>query len=274
MDKIRIKNLEVFANHGVFPEENALGQKFVISAVLYTDTRKAGLTDDLTASIHYGEMCSKMKEFTQQHTFKLLETLAERMAQELLMETPNLEMITLEIKKPWAPVGLPLETVSVEITRGWHTAYIALGSNLGDKEGYLREAVSKLDKAEGCRVGKVSDFLITPPYGYTDQDDFLNACLQLRTLLSPEELLDLLHGIEQQAQRKRDIHWGPRTLDLDIIFYDDLILDRETLQIPHIEMHKRDFVLRPLSQIAPFLRHPILKTTVREMLQAVEQGEK
>lgn len=274
MDKITIKNLEVFANHGVFPEENALGQKFVISTVLYTDTRKAGLTDDLAASIHYGEMCAKIKDFTQRHTFKLLETLAERMARQLLTETPNLEKITLEIKKPWAPVGLPLETVSVEITRGWHTAYIALGSNLGDKEGYLREAVHKLNEAEGCEVGKVSDFLVTPPYGYTAQDDFLNACLRLRTLLSPQELLDLLHEIEQQAQRKRDIRWGPRTLDLDIIFYDDLILDQENLQIPHIEMHKRSFVLKPLSQIAPFLRHPILKRTVRELLQEVEQGEK
>lgn len=274
MDKITIKNLEVFANHGVFPEENALGQKFVISAVLYTDTRKAGLSDDLTASIHYGEMCAKIKDFTQRHTFKLLETLAERMARQLLTETPNLEKITLEIKKPWAPVGLPLETVSVEITRGWHTAYIALGSNMGDKEGYLREAVRKLDKAEDCQVGEVSDFLVTPPYGYTDQDDFLNACLRLRTLLSPQELLDLLHEIEQQAQRKRDIRWGPRTLDLDIIFYDDLILDQENLQIPHIEMHKRSFVLKPLSQIAPFLRHPILKRTVRELLQEAEQEEK
>ena len=92
-------------------------------------------------------------------------------------------------------MGLPLETVSVRITRGWHTAYIALGSNLGEKETYLRNAVESLNQADGCRVEEVSEFLVTEPYGYTEQDDFLNGCLCLKTLLTPEELLALLHGV-------------------------------------------------------------------------------
>ncbi|MCQ4637822.1 2-amino-4-hydroxy-6-hydroxymethyldihydropteridine diphosphokinase [Anaerovorax odorimutans] len=270
MDKINIKNLEVFANHGVFPEENALGQKFLLSAVLYTETRKAGLTDDLTASIHYGEVSQTMKHFVETHTFKLLETVAEKLAFELLTGFPRLQRVELEIKKPWAPVGLPLETVSVEIARGWHRAYIALGSNMGDKEAYLRQAAAALAADENCQVEKVSAFLTTPPYGYTDQDEFLNGCLALRTLLEPGELLSLLHEIEQAADRKREIRWGPRTLDLDILLYDDLVLDTEELQIPHIEMHKRDFVLRPMAEIAPFVRHPVLKKTVREMLEELD----
>ena len=124
----------------------------------------------------------------------------------------------LRSKKPWAPVKLPLKTVSVEIERGWHTAYIALGSNMGDRESYLNDAVTALDAVRGCSVKKVSRFIETPPYGVTDQDDFLNGCLELRTLLPPDELLEELHRIEKQAGRERILRWGPRTLDLDIIF--------------------------------------------------------
>ena len=115
MDIIEIKNLEIFANHGVFPEENVLGQKFVVSAKLYTSTRKAGLTDELTASIHYGEVSQMITKFTKEHTYKLLETLAENLCQMLLHEFPLMNAITLRIEKPWAPVGLPLDTVAVEI---------------------------------------------------------------------------------------------------------------------------------------------------------------
>ena len=271
MDKIHIKNLEVFAKHGVFPEENVLGQKFVISAVLYTSTREAGKTDDLTKSIHYGEVSQFVTEFMEQNTFKLLETVAERLAEEQLLRTEHLEKVSLEIKKPWAPVGLPLETVSVEIERGWHTAYIALGSNLGDKEANLRLGVEGLRSTRGCRVEAVSDFLVTAPYGGVEQDDFLNGAMKIRTLLTPHELLERLHEIEQEAKRERVVRWGPRTLDLDILLYDDLILDEEELHIPHIEMYKRDFVLKPLCQIAPYARHPVYNRTAAELLADLER---
>ncbi|MCU6747902.1 2-amino-4-hydroxy-6-hydroxymethyldihydropteridine diphosphokinase [Faecalicatena acetigenes] len=267
MDKIKIEDLEVFARHGVFPEENVLGQKFLVSAVLYVDTRKAGMTDELTASIHYGEVSQFIDRFMKENTCKLIERAAERLAEELLLHTPLLKKIKLEIKKPWAPVGLPLKTVSVEIERGWHTAYIALGSNMGEKEKYLDMAVGKLKETKGCKVEKVSSYLVTPPYGFTEQEDFLNACLELKTLLMPGELLARLHEIEQEAGRERVIHWGPRTLDLDIIFYDDMICQEETLCIPHVEMHKRKFVLAPLHEIAPYKRHPVYGKTVREMLE-------
>ena len=160
MDKIEIKELEIFANHGVFPEENVLGQKFVISATLYTSTRTAGLTDDLTASIHYGEVSQMITRFVQEHTYKLLETVVENLARMLLLTLPSLQKVTLKIEKPWAPVGLPLKTVSVEITREWHTAYIALGSNLGDKQKYLDDAVQGLADTEDCIVEQVSDYLV------------------------------------------------------------------------------------------------------------------
>ena len=272
LDEIRIEDLEVFANHGVFPEENVLGQKFLVSAVLYTDTRRAGRTDDLTASIHYGEVCAFIDRYLREHTFKLLERAAESLAEELLLNTQNLRKVRIEIKKPWAPVGLPLKTVSVSIEREWHDVIIALGSNMGDREGYLNGAVEKLNAVRGCRVKKVSDFIETPPYGVTDQADFLNGCLEMKTLMYPHELLDELHRIEKEAGRERIIRWGPRTLDLDIIFYDDMILQDDDLCIPHVEMHKREFVLKPLCGIAPYKRHPVTGKTVKEMLDEVNSG--
>lgn len=265
MDKIKIRDLEVFANHGVFPEETVLGQKFLVSAVLYTNTREAGKNDDLTKSIHYGEVSQFIYDYLKENTYRLLESVAEGLAEELLLCVERLEKVTLEIKKPWAPVGLPLDTVSVEITRGWHKAYLSIGSNMGDKSAYLQKAVRSLNALKECQVLKVSEFITTEPYGEVEQDDFLNGALIVRTLLTPEELLDKLHEIEEAAGRERVVHWGPRTLDLDIIFYDDLVFDTENLRIPHVEMHLRDFVLAPLAQIAPYKRHPLLKKTVVEL---------
>ena len=273
-DEIHIENLQVFANHGVFPEENKLGQKFLVSAVLYVDSRAAGLQDDLTLSTQYGEVSQFMTSFLQEHTYQLIEAAAEHLTEELLLTFPLLQGISVELKKPWAPVGLPLDTVSVKIERFWHRAYIALGSNLGDKKAYLDMAVESLGEFRGCRVEQVSDYLITAPYGGVEQDDFLNGCLCLRTLLTPEELLSVLHEIEEKAHRKREVRWGPRTLDLDILLYDDLVYDSENLTIPHIEMHLRDFVLEPLSQIAPWVRHPGLGKTVRELAEDLKQKQK
>ena len=269
MDKIEIKSLEIFANHGVFPEENVLGQKFVISATLYTETRKAGLTDDLTASIHYGEVSQIITDFTRAHTYKLLEALAENLCQMLLETVPHLQKITLRVEKPWAPVGLPLDTVAVEITRSWHTASIAFGSKLGDKKKYIDDGIQGLKDTSHCVIEAVSDYLVTEPYGGVEQDNSLNGALKLRTLLTPEELLDRLHELEALANRERIVHWGPRTLDLDILFYDNDIIDTPELHVPHIDMENRDFVLIPMNEIAPYYRHPVLNRTISQLLDSL-----
>ena len=268
-DEIHVENLEVFANHGVFPEETRLGQKFLLSLTMYVDARPAGKDDCLEESVHYGEVSAFMTRWMQENTRKLIESAAEGLAEALLMNYPLLRGVTLELKKPWAPVGLPLETVSVKINRFWHTAYLGLGSNMGDKQAYLDGAVKALNEARGCEVEKVSTYLVTKPYGGVEQDDFLNACLRLRTLLPPQELLDRMHDIEQAAHRERTIHWGPRTLDLDILLYDDEVLETETLVIPHPELHLREFVLRPMAEIAPWKRHPILGKTMAQLAAEV-----
>ena len=267
MDQIAIEKLVVFGNHGVYPEENALGQKFVVSIILYTDTRKAGLTDDLKCSVNYGEVSLYVKQYFKEHTFQLIEKVAEKLAENLLLKYPLLEQVEVKVEKPWAPISIPVESVSVKIVRGWHKAYIALGSNMGNKKEYLDEAVEKLHKHPLCMVGKVADYIQTEPYGGVEQDSFLNSALELRTLLYPEELLTLLNKIEAEAGRERTIHWGPRTLDLDILFYDDSVIDTPSLTVPHIDLQNRDFVLIPMAQIAPYYRHPILAYTMGQLLE-------
>lgn len=272
MDKIKILNLECYAKHGVYKEENVLGQKFVVSAVLYVDTRKAGISDDLALSVDYGSVCHMINKFMQENTYKLIETVAEKLSEMILISYEPVSQVTIEVKKPWAPIGLPIESAAVEITRKRHKAYIALGSNMGDSKSLIDEAINKLNAAPQNKVLKVSELIVTKPYGGVEQNDFLNGCLELDTLLGPHELLDLTQKIELEAGRERLIHWGPRTLDLDIIFYDNKVINDERLIVPHIDMKNRDFVLKPMAEIAPFFVHPVYKKTMLKMLEDLNNG--
>jgi len=265
MDQICIKQLEVFAKHGVLPEENTLGQKFLISAVLYCDTKRAGRTDAISDSVNYAEVAELLQKETEGQVFHLLERLAEFLAKKILLTYRMVWKIELEIEKPWAPVLLPLKTVSVKISRRWNLSYLSIGSNLGNKEENLIQAIQMLNEDEETEVTKRSSFLVTEPVGGVEQDDFLNAALEIKTLRSPQELLDLIASIEKKLKRERLVHWGPRTIDLDIIFYNDEIIQAENLVIPHIEMANRMFVLEPLCEIAPYVVHPVFHKTVLEL---------
>lgn len=265
MDHILIQDLEVYANHGVFAEEQKLGQKFLVSIDMELDVSKAAKDDDLTKSVHYGEVAEYAAAFMKERTYKLIETAAEKLACELLIMRPLLERVAVTIKKPWAPVGLPLDTVAVRIERKWHTAVVAYGSNLEDRQANIEQGIKDLC-VPGVELIRRSDTIETKPVGPVEQGDFLNGCLLIKTVFSPEELLDICHEAEAKAHRTREVHWGPRTLDMDIIAYDELVMDTKDLTIPHPQMHKRQFVLLPMAQICPDWVHPVLHQPVKKLL--------
>ncbi len=267
MDEIRIDNLEIFAHHGVFPEEKERGQYFYVNLVLYTDLRLAGKRDDLKLSTDYGDVSLFLEQQLTGRTFDLIEAAAEAAAEAILLRYPLVRELELELRKPSAPIPMRFDSVSVKLRRGWHQAYIAFGSNLGDRRAYIDNAIKALKEDERNRVEKVSAILETRPYGGVEQGDFLNGVLKLDTLYTPGELLDKLHELEQEAGRERTIRWGPRTLDLDILLYDRLVYEDKDLILPHPDMQNRDFVLRPMAELAPWLRHPLLGKTMKELLE-------
>jgi dihydroneopterin aldolase / 2-amino-4-hydroxy-6-hydroxymethyldihydropteridine diphosphokinase len=147
--------------------------------------------------------------------------------------------------------------------------YLGLGSNLGDRKGTLTQAIELLSANESIHLGPCSEFIDTEPWGVLDQPQFLNAVLELETCLSAEDLLDVCLEVEIQLGRNRSLEkrWGPRSMDIDILFYDNLIVNTGRLQCPHPALHERYFVLKPLSQLAPHLLHPVLKQSVLALLE-------
>lgn len=270
MDKIQIQNLEIYAHHGVFSEETFLGQKFLISMILFLDTRKAGKTDDLSKSVSYADICKFVETLFVKENYKLIETCAEKVAESILLAFPLIRKIDICIKKPWAPIGSHLDYVAVEIQRQWHKAYLGLGSNLGNKKKNLETAIQLLS-SDTTKVKKISQFYETKPVGYTQQDDFLNCVLEIETLLPPSELMDYVLEIEKELKRERTIHWGPRTLDIDILLYDNLISEEEHVLLPHPRMTERLFVLVPLAEIAPFAIHPLTHQPILFLKEKLEK---
>jgi 2-amino-4-hydroxy-6-hydroxymethyldihydropteridine diphosphokinase len=142
--------------------------------------------------------------------------------------------------------------------------YISIGSNLGDRESNFRTALERF-KQKGMIIRSESSRYETEPWGVKDQPRFLNMAVEITTELSPEELLRTLKDIETEMGRNKTFKWGPRIIDLDILLFDDIILDGEDLRIPHPFMHERDFVLKPLAEIAPDVKHPVLQKRIKEL---------
>ena len=265
LDCIRIENLEIRAYHGVLPEEKVLGQKFLLTLEMGLDLHPAGCSGDLKSTVNYADVAREVTFLFGTARYDLIETGAESVARHILLKWPLVRAVCVCVKKPWAPIHLPLDTVSVTIRRAWHRAYVAIGSNLGDREATFRSALKSLE-SEDAHLKRISAFHDTKPVGFADQPVFLNGVFELETLLTPRELLERLQKTEDAHGRTRTLHWGPRTLDLDLLMYDDVITDKTDLVIPHPRMMERKFVLQPLCEIAPWLVNPLTRQRMSDAL--------
>jgi dihydroneopterin aldolase/2-amino-4-hydroxy-6-hydroxymethyldihydropteridine diphosphokinase len=251
MDKLVLSGMEFFGNHGVFPEENRLGQRFRVDLELFLDLTRACSSDDLEHTINYAEVYGLVLSIVENETFRLIEALAGRIASGVLHHYTDINAVTVRVIKPHPPFKIFFEGVTVEIHRKRPiTAYIGMGSNIGDREDMLKQAVDKLQAHPSVRIKRCSSLYETDPVGYTEQPPFLNMVAAVETDLAPDILFQSMLEVERKLGRTRDIRWGPRTIDLDLLLYGEETIRTDMLTVPHPRLWERAFVLIPLHEVA------------------------
>ncbi len=256
MDRILIDDLRVLTIIGALPHEREIAQPLRIDLSIGLDLRNPGRSDELNDTVHYGLVCERIIEMANDSKDILLERLAAKVA-DVVLEFDLVETVDVRVTKLRPPIPSPVESTSVAITRTRaeaaappledHEVIVALGSNLGDRQGYLRFAVQEL----GNVVAMSQVFETEPVGGPDDQGAYLNMVVKVQTSLDPYAFIRRCQRIEANALRQRIVHWGPRTLDVDMLFYDDVHIDSERLTVPHPRINERRFVLTPLSEVAP-----------------------
>ncbi len=268
MNQIYIQDLEVFGFHGVLKEENHLGQKFLVSVEL--ELKQDVRDDDLDQTVNYAHLCHRISDFFKEKVYQLIESAVNALCEDILTTYPLVQRAKVHIKKPWAPIHLPLQYAGVAAEKQWHHVYLGVGSNLGDKAENIRRALELLSFTSHTRVLCSSNLISTAPVGYADQDDFLNGAVEIETYLEPDALLDFLMSIEETLKRVRTIANGPRTIDLDILLYDSKVIGHGRVILPHPRMHEREFVLEPMVQIAPYAVHPLMGKRMIELYNTLK----
>lgn len=242
---VALHGLRARGRHGALPEEQVLGQEFVIDAALDVHTRRAAEGDDLSATADYGVLAARLTEVVTGPPVALIETLAERLL-DVCLDDPSVAAATVTVHKPGAPIPLPFADVTVTASRR-RAGVLSLGSNLGDRLENLQAAVDVL-RAFGLRA--VSPVYETEPVGGPEQEPYLNAVV-LVDGAAPRRLLELAGALEASRRRERIVRWGPRTLDVDVIAAGTAVLDEPDLVVPHPRAHERAFVLVPWLAIDP-----------------------
>jgi len=248
LDRLTLTGLRAHGHHGVYEHERENGQPFVVDVTVHLDLSTAGAADALAETIHYGELAEDIVGAIEREPVDLIETLAERIALLVLRRRPA-RLVDVTVHKPEAPIPVPFEDVTVTIQRQWTRAVVALGANLGDREATVRQAVLALAAHPAMRVLAASPIVETPALRPEGVDEaapaYLNAVVEVDTVLPPRALLAELHRIEAAHGRTREVHWGDRTLDLDLVTYGRERIADPGLVVPHPRAHERAFVLAP-----------------------------
>lgn len=252
---LELRGLAYHGYHGVFQHERRNGQAFIVDARL---TYQPGdLDDSLANALDYGRAERVIAQVVEGAPASLLETVVDRIIHALFEHFPNLLAVEVAIHKPRAPLeGAFRDVIVRRQAQRITTAYLGLGSNLGDRGAYLRQAVAMLGGQSGIRIKAVSPLYETAPREVLDQPAFLNAAISIDTILTPGELLDTCKQIEAMVGRRPGVRWGPRVIDIDILLYGGLVMRSPTLQIPHPRLTERAFALKPLSDLDPSLELP------------------
>ncbi len=261
-DRIRLSGVRGRGFHGVFDHERREGQEFVVDVELAVDLGPAGASDDLADTVNYGEIGAAVLARIEGEPHDLIERLAELVAQDALTHA-SVDEVVVTVHKPQAPVGVPFGDVTVSVTRRREPVpvVIAVGANLpwgpSSPRDTASSAIESLARHPRVRVVGSSALYDSDPVGGPEQPSYVNAVVLARTSLSPTSLLRELHGIEAGFDRRREVRWGARTLDLDLVQYGDpatgtdVTSDRPRLTLPHPRAHERAFVLLPWVEVDP-----------------------
>lgn len=257
-DRITLTGVTAYGFHGVLAEEKAQGQEFSVDLTLEVDLSRAAASDDLTHTVNYAEAAADAVALLQGPSQDLIETVAGAVADAVLVR-PLVEAVEVTLHKPHAPVGVPFTDVTVTLRRERDVrVVVALGANLGtDPAQTLRDAARRLGQEPGLWGLSCSPLFDTDPVGGPAQPAYTNAVLTARTSLAPWRVLDRLHRVEQEFDRTREVRWGARTLDLDLIQYGDPTAGTDVtstdpdLMLPHPRAGERAFVLVPWRDVDP-----------------------
>lgn len=278
-DLITLRGLTVRGFHGVFDFEKRAGQDFVIDVQVRTDVSAAAVGDDLAQTVDYGVLANRTAAIVAGEPFDLIESLASAIADDLLELCSD---VTITVHKPQAPIDHAFADAAVTVhrTRAGNSstidtpggfAVLSLGANIGEATDTLHSAVEALDRHPQITVLGSSAVYATAPWGGVEQDDFRNLTAIVATTLSARELLRVCQGIEVAGGRTREVHWGPRTLDIDLVRFtptaatdvtqpdiahsDDAATELHSaaaeLRLPHPHAHERAFVLAPWRELRP-----------------------
>ncbi|HRW19825.1 MAG TPA: 2-amino-4-hydroxy-6-hydroxymethyldihydropteridine diphosphokinase [Dermatophilaceae bacterium] len=255
LDEIRLLGVRGTGHHGVFEHERRDGQTFLVDVVLSLDLGPAGRTDALADTVHYGELAEAVVRRIEGEPYDLIESLAARIAEDTLLDA-RVAAVEVTVHKPQAPISVPFGDVQVVVRRERGVpVVVAIGANLGDPLATLTAAVRALGELRGFTRVAVSPLVESDPVGGVAQAAYLNGVVLGRWAGSPRELLRELHAIEHRHGRTRELRWGPRTLDLDLVQFgmpgsaEERLSTDADLLLPHPRAAERAFMLAPWSAV-------------------------